>query len=105
MIRFYGKTEPMCLIHIMIGILPQNNHLHLAQRGKMKCIKNIFRRRIDHIRGILLFHKLEQLRIIWLPELIADFLQPVILYHSHSFISRLPRIRLALQPYRYAFLI
>ena len=41
----YGKTKPMSLPVIMIGILTQNHYLHFIQRCKMKCIKQIIRRR------------------------------------------------------------
>ena len=42
---FYGKTKPVGLSVIVIGVLSQDHNLHLMRRRKMKRIEQIFRRR------------------------------------------------------------
>ena len=54
--RLHGKREPVSLSRLMIRILPENNHLHLVQRRKMKGIENIPCRRIYCRRPVLLIY-------------------------------------------------
>ena len=55
--RLHRKAKPMRLMLVMIRVLSQNHDLHLAKRRKMKCVENIIRRRIYHMRRIFFFHK------------------------------------------------
>lgn len=41
LLRQHGKRKTMCLIYIVIGVLSQQEHLHLTKRRKMKGIKDI----------------------------------------------------------------
>ena len=57
MLRQHGERKTMCLIYIVIGVLSQQEHFYLAKRRKMKGIKDILRRRVDHCSAVFLPHK------------------------------------------------
>ena len=65
-----GKAKPMRLPRVVVGILPQQQHLHFAKRSEVKCIEYIVCRRIYHKTGILLLHEQKQLFVIWLLKLL-----------------------------------
>ena len=57
LLRQHGERKTMCLIYIVIGVLSQQEHFYLAKRRKMKGIKDILRRRVDHCSAVFLPHK------------------------------------------------
>lgn len=77
----YGKSQPMGLIGIMIRILTQNDHLHMAERRHIKCLKYLRTRRVDHLARLLLrFQKMNDARKIILLKFILQYLLPALLY-------------------------
>ena len=67
-LRFYGKTQPVGLTIVVIGILPQNHHLYLSKRCKIKCIENIIGIRKNLIILIFIPDPVIQILIIRLFE-------------------------------------
>ena len=48
-----GKTQSMCLVWAMIGVLPQDNHLDLSKGGGLECLKNLVFGGVDSIPLVL----------------------------------------------------
>ena len=81
LLRLHGKAESVRLVHVMVRILSQDHHLHLAERGKMKGVENLIRRRKHHVGGVFLFYEMKKLRVVGLAEFSVDLRKPVVLYH------------------------
>ncbi len=68
---------------IVIGVLPENDHLHLMERSQMQRLKDEVRGRIDHMILILFPDKIIKIPIIRLLELGTDRRKPVVRDCSH----------------------
>ena len=84
--RQHGKRQTVSLIGPVIGILPQDQNLHILQSRQMQRIENIVGRRIDGSGIVFLSDKFIQFFIIRFSELSSDCFHPVILQccHIHS---------------------
>ena len=74
----------MCLIDIMVRILPEDEYLYLVKWCKMHGIKYIICRRIYHMCGIFISHKIVQIPVIRFFKLGSHSLCPLAVKHTHN---------------------
>jgi len=86
----------MRLPRLMIGILPDDDHLHLIEGTEIEGIEDEFARRIAHRMHVLRAHRLRQLCEIRLLELGAEISLPTLLNlyaHKRFFENLFAKVR------------
>ena len=73
----YRKAQAVRLVHVVIGILSQDHHLHFAQRRQMKRIEDLIRRRVYGVLRIFLSDKAIEIPVIGFGEFRLHGGQPV----------------------------
>ena len=82
----YGETEAVRLSWLMVGILTNNNHLHLMKGAEIESIENESARRITRAAPIFLTYSSSQLLEIGLLKLFQQMFLPSGFYlHVHTF--------------------
>ena len=51
------EAKPVSLIRLVVGVLPQNNHLHPVEGAGVECGKNLTPGRVDCFGGIFVPYK------------------------------------------------
>ena len=82
-----GETKPVCLSVAMIGVLPQDDHLHLVERCLVKGIEDEPCRRKALHGAVLLAHEVGQQAEVWLLKLGGELGLPTLL-HADVFHKR-----------------
>ena len=72
----HGETQPMSLSWFVIGVLSDDNHLHLIERTQIKGVEDELARRIAGAGSIFLSHRLGELFEIRLLKLTLQVFLP-----------------------------
>jgi hypothetical protein len=74
----------------MVGVLPDDNHLHLMERAQVEGIENPFSRRIARAAPVLRLHRLREANEVILLKFRGQLFFPTLFYlyiHQHFVFS------------------
>ena len=87
--RKHRKRQSVRLIDIVVRVLSEDEHLYLVKRCKVHGIKYVICRRIYHMCGIFISHKIVQIPVIRFFKLGSHSLCPLTVKHTHNIIYHL----------------